>query len=169
VGAKPLTGAVRSAYAETALRYAPVPSRAEYETRLSSKEKQVAGHARRMLDRWDKDGGLPATYAYPVQVVQLGRELTVVALGGEAMVDYSLRLKRELGGSGAVWVAAYSNDVLGYIPTERVLREGGYEGLSATRLGSLHPGPWARGLEDQIVGQVHELVRAVEAATLASP
>jgi hypothetical protein len=76
-----------------------------------------------MLDRWYKDGDLPATYAYPVQVVQLGCELTVVALGGEAVVDYSLRLKRELGGLGAVWVAAYSNDVPGYIPTERVLRE----------------------------------------------
>ena len=61
----------------------------------------------------------------------------------------------------AVWVAAYSNDVLGYIPTERVLREGGYEGLGATRLGSLHPGPWAPGLEGQIIAQVHELVQRI--------
>jgi neutral ceramidase len=68
-------------------------------------------------------------------------------------------LKRELSGSaGAVWVAAYSNDVLGYVPTERVLREGGYEGLSASRLGSLHPSPWAPGLEEQIVTEVHELI-----------
>jgi len=67
----------------------------------------------------------------------------------------------ELGGSGAVWVTAYSNDVLGYIPTERVLREGGYEGLSASRLGSLHPSPWAPGLEDQIVSKVRELVQNV--------
>ena len=159
--ARPLTGQVRSAYAETSLRYAPATSRAEYEARLSSKEKQLASHARRMLDRWDKEGSLPATYSYPVQVVRLGRELTLVALGGEAVVDYSRRLKRELGGPAAVWVAAYSNDVLGYIPTERVLREGGYEGLSATRLGSLHPGPWAPGLETQIIAQVHELVQAV--------
>jgi neutral ceramidase len=159
--AKPLTGDVRSAYAETSLRYAPATSRAEYEARLASKEKQLASHARRMLDRWDKEGSLPATYSYPVQVVRLGRELTLVALGGEAVVDYSIRLKRELGGPAAVWVAGYSNDVLGYIPTERVLREGGYEGLSATRLGSLHPGPWAPGLEAQIVAQVHELVQAV--------
>ena len=159
--AKALTGNVASAFAETTLRYSPAPSRAEYEGRLTSKDKQLAGHARRMLDRWDKDGSLPSTYSYPVQVVRLGHELTLIALGGEAVVDYSLRFKRELGGSSAVWVAAYSNDVLGYIPTERVLREGGYEGLSASRLGSLHPSPWAPGLEDQIVSKVRELVQDV--------
>jgi neutral ceramidase len=166
---RPLSGTISSAYAETALRYAPAPSRAEYEARLTSKEKQLAGHAQRMLDRWDKQGGLPTTYTYPVQVIQLGRELTMVALGGEVVVDYSLRLKRELGGSGAVWVAGYSNDVLGYIPTERVLREGGYEGLSASRLGSLHPSPWAPGLEAQIIGQVHELAQAVMTKPSVTP
>jgi hypothetical protein len=166
--ATPLTGTLSSAFAETALRYAPTPSRAEYESRLSSKEKQLAGHAKRMLDRWDKQGALPATYTYPVQVIQLGRELTMIALGGEVVVDYSLRLKRELGGSSSVWVAGYSNDVLGYIPTERVLREGGYEGLSASRLGSLHPSPWAPGLEGQIIAQVHELVQAVRTGAAAS-
>lgn len=162
---KPLTGELRSAYAETDLRYALAPSRTEYEARLASKDKLEAGHARRMLDRWDKEGSLPATYSYPLQVVRLGGELTLIALGGEVVVDYSLRLKRELGGPGAVWVAAYSNDVLGYIPTERVLSEGGYEGLSATRLGSLHPSPWAPGLEEQIIAKVHELQRAVSTET----
>ena len=88
----------------------------------------------------------------------------MIALGGEVVVDYSLRLKRELGGPGSVWVAGYSNDVLGYIPNERVLREGGYEGLQASRLGSLHPSPWAPGLEEQIVAKVHELHGAVERA-----
>jgi neutral ceramidase len=163
LGAKatPLTGRLASAYAETTLRYSPVPSRAEYESRLRSKDKQLAGHAQRMLERWNREGRLPETYTYPVQVVRLGQELTLVALGGEVVVDYSLRLKRELGGASAVWIAGYSNDVLGYIPTERVLREGGYEGLSASRLGSLHPSPWAPGLEEQIVAKVHELARAV--------
>lgn len=160
--AKPLNGALRSAYAEIELRYAPVPARAEYERRLAGKDKPESAHAKRMLDRWTKEGKLPATYSYPIQVVRLGDELSLIALGGEVVVDYSLRLKRELGGPGSVWVAGYSNDVLGYIPNERVLREGGYEGLQASRLGSLHPSPWAPGLEDQIVTKVHELLRTVE-------
>lgn len=155
----PLAGPLRSAYAEIDLRYAPAPSRSEFEKRLKSGQKYVADHAARMLRRMDRDGRLPETYPYPIQVVRFGNDFRLVALGGEAVVDYSLRLKREFGGPASVWVAAYSNDVLGYIPTERVLREGGYEGLHATRLGSLHPGPWAPGLEEQIIAKVHELDR----------
>jgi neutral ceramidase len=162
---RPLTGPLRAEYAETQLRYAGVPTRAEYQERLKAKDATVATHARRMLARWDKEGRLPETYPYPVQVVHFGPGLRLVALGGEAVVDYSLRLKRELAGTAAVWVSAYSNDVMGYIPTERVLREGGYEGLEASRIGSLHPSPWASGLEDQIVSRVHELDRALNAAT----
>ncbi|MEX2045454.1 MAG: hypothetical protein WD941_08890, partial [Opitutus sp.] len=159
---KPLAGPLRSAYAEIDLRYSPAPSRAEYEKRLESREKYLADHARRMLRRLDQEGRLPATYPYPLQVVRFGDDLRLVALGGEAVVDYSLRLKKEFGGPASVWVAAYSNDVPGYIPSERVLREGGYEGLHATRLGSLHPGPWAPGLEEQIIAKVHELDRATQ-------
>ena len=159
-GATPLTGALQSAYAEIDLRYGPPPARAEFEARLNSKDRVEAGHARRMLDHLAKDGVLPVSYPYPVQVVQLGRELKFVALGGEAVVDYSLRLKRQFGGPGAVWVAAYANDVMGYIPSERVLREGGYEGGEQMR-GTVHPGPWASGLEEQIVSKVTELAGVV--------
>ena len=60
----------------------------------------------------------------------------MVTIGGEMVVDYSLRLKRELGKGCAVWVVGYSNDVMGYIPSLRVLREGGYEG---GRRHALHP------------------------------
>lgn len=154
-----LTGRLRSAGATIELRFAPPPSRSEFETRLKSKDKQEAGHARRMLDELERTGRLPEHYPYPLQVVRLGDELTFVTLGGEVVVDYSLRLKAELGGPRALWVTAYSNDVMGYIPSERVLREGGYEGASAMRLG-IHPGPWASGLEEQIVGKVRELVAA---------
>ena len=43
------------------------------------------------------------------------------------MVDYALRLAREYP-ERRMWVAGYSNDVFGYVPSVRVLREGGYEG-----------------------------------------
>ena len=72
------------------------------------------------------------------------------------VVDYSLRLKRELAGP-AVWVAGYSNDVMAYIPSQRVLHEGGYEAGGAMRFSTTHPGPWADSTEDRIVKQVLEL------------
>lgn len=89
-------------------------------------------------------------YAYPVQVVRFGNELCIVALGNEVVIDYSLRLKRELAepGGPAIWVAGYSNVYSGYIPSRRVLLEGGYEAKSR---------PWKPTLEKLIVGKVHEL------------
>jgi hypothetical protein len=74
-----------------------------------------------------------------------------------------LRLKRELG-DGSVWVAGYSNDVMAYIPSERVLREGGYEGGGAMRYSNL-PSAWQPGIEDRIVTAVREptnRLRAIE-------
>jgi len=86
-------------------------------------------------------------HQYPVQVIKLGNTLTLVTLGSEVVVDYSLRLKKELAGPAGVWVAGYSNDYSGYIPSTRIQEEGGYEAATG----------WARGIEEIIVGKVHEL------------
>lgn len=48
----------------------------------------------------------------------------------------------------AVWVAGYSNDYPGYVPSRRVLLEGGYETES---------GSWDPGLEERIIAAVHRL------------
>jgi hypothetical protein len=74
-----------------------------------------------------------------------------VALGNEVVVDYSLRLKEELfrPNGPSVWVAGYSNVYDGYIPSRRVLLEGGYEARSR---------PWKPELEERIIAKVHELV-----------
>jgi hypothetical protein len=91
-------------------------------------------------------------HSYPVQVIKFGSDLTLVALGSEVVVDYSLRLKKELAGEAAVWVAGYSNDYTGYIPSLRVLKEGGYEAQAG----------WAETVEERIVGKVHELHRRLK-------
>jgi hypothetical protein len=96
-----------------------------------------------------------------VQVVRFGDDLVLVALGDETCVDYSLRLKKELAGEAAVWVAGYSNDVMGYVPSRRVREEGGYEATEAMRYSRTHPAPWAPTLEEKIIGKVHELDRSL--------
>jgi hypothetical protein len=94
-------------------------------------------------------------------VWQLGPDLTFVALGGEVVVDYVLRLKKELG---RIWVAGYTNDVMAYIPSLRVLKEGGYEGGGAMVYYGL-PAAWGPRVEDLIVAAVHERVNQVRAAS----
>ena len=110
-----------------------------------------------MLDILERDGKLPDRYPYPVQVWQFGTGITWIILGGEVVVDYSLRFKKQYGWDN-VWVAGYSNDVFAYIPSVRILKEGGYEGASAM-LGYGQPGPFAEPIEEVIAGKVDELVR----------
>ncbi len=91
---------------------------------------------------------------FPVQIARFGNELCMIFLGYEVVVDYSLRLKSELAKADgpAIWIAGYSSAYSGYIPSKRVLLEGGYE---ASR-------PFEPTLEERIVGKVHELYDRLE-------
>jgi hypothetical protein len=89
---------------------------------------------------------------YPVQVIKIGKDLTFITLGSEVVVDYSLRFKREFAGEAGVWVAGYSNDYTGYMPSLRVLKEGGYEAAAG----------WSEDVEDRIANKVHELHKKLD-------
>ncbi|MEX2581366.1 MAG: neutral/alkaline non-lysosomal ceramidase N-terminal domain-containing protein [Verrucomicrobiales bacterium] len=163
--AEPVSGPIRSALEWPEIRYQEPPTREELEEKAESEDRFDARHARFLLDVLKETGGLPESYPVPVQVVRFGDSLTVAAIGGEVVVDYSLRLKRELGdltGGAPVWVAGYSNDVMTYIPSRRVLEEGGYEGGKAMRhvRSTVHPAPWEPAIEERLVGKIKELVEA---------
>jgi hypothetical protein len=152
----PLHGDFAAAYAEIPLAFADLPSREQLVKDTTARDKYVAERARLLLRRIEKEGSLSGTYPYPVQTWRLGDRLTWVALGGEVVVDYSLRLKRELG-RGTTWVAGYSNDVMAYIPSLRVLKEGGYEGGGAMVYYG-QPTVWGPRVEETIVAAVHDQV-----------
>lgn len=154
--ARPVTGPIHAALDTVMLDFAPPPSREQLEASAKSENKYVRRHAQVLLEELEKNGKIRTTYPYLVQVIRFGDEVTMVALAGEVVVDYSLRLKSELPGR-AVWVAAYSNDVFGYVPSLRVLKEGGYEAGDAMLYTDL-PGPFAPSVEERIVAKVHELV-----------
>ncbi len=157
-----IEGPLRTAYDTVDLSYAPPPTREELLERAKSKNKYDKSYAEALLAELDDKGKLRDSYPFPVQVVRFGDRLTLVALGGETVVDYSLRLKRELAGP-QVWVAGYSNDVMAYIPSKRVLLEGGYEAGGSMKYfrTTLHPGWWHESLEERIVAKVHELNRRI--------
>ncbi|MGN6134225.1 MAG: neutral/alkaline non-lysosomal ceramidase N-terminal domain-containing protein [Aureliella sp.] len=152
---KPVSGSLRFAYREVELPFAPL-TRDEILLRQQSTDAYERRRGEALLEEWDKHGRVRESYPYPIQVLQLGDGLTLVALGGEVVVDYALRLKRELSDT-SVWLAGYSNDVMAYIPSDRVLSEGGYEGGGAMRYSNL-PNPWRPGVEERIIAAVHEMV-----------
>jgi hypothetical protein len=104
----------------------------------------------------EKEGSIPATVPCPIQVVRFGEDLSIVAIAGEVVIDYALRLKEEFAGE-RLWVAGYSNSVPAYIPSERVLKEGGYEGGTAMVYFGIH-GPFRPGVENRVVGAVQRLM-----------
>ena len=115
-------------------------------------ERWVGG---RMLETLQEGNRLPTRYRVPVAVWQMGSELTLVGLPGETVVDYVALLEQALGPL-RLWIAGYCNDVFGYLPSARLLREGGYEtrGLIYGGLGFFAP-----EAQDLLVREVQRLAR----------
>jgi hypothetical protein len=155
----PVAGPIKAVLESVDLPLGKPPSRGEFEKRLHDRDVFVQRHARRQLQTLDEKGKLPASHPCPVQVWQFGKDLTLVAMGGEVVVDYDLRLKRELKG-GHLWVAGYANDVFAYIPSVRILLEGGYEADYNLIYYGL-PTRFSNQVENTLIGKVHELVRKV--------
>ncbi|MFM8471837.1 MAG: neutral/alkaline non-lysosomal ceramidase N-terminal domain-containing protein [Limisphaerales bacterium] len=121
----PLTGVTK----RIALPFDKLPTHAEWAA--AAKKPGAEGlRAQFALAELDKGKAIPAALPYLVQVWSFGRDLAMVFLPGEVVVDYGLRIKREFDGS-RVWVNSYANDVPCYIPSRRVWEEGGYEAAGA--------------------------------------
>ena len=158
-----VSGPLRCSMENIELRFAPPPTADEIAKRLKSSNRFERYHAEAMNEQLEQLGLIPVAYdTFPIQAIQLGKDFTLVAICGEVVVDYALRLKRELQTSpeSTIWVAGYSNYVFGYLPSRRVLKEGGYEGGGAM-LYTTFPGPFDESVEERVVGKVHELVHGI--------
>ena len=153
---RPLPGKLASAYAEAQL---PFEKHAEayYRQRLKNSNPVVKQHAANMLQLLAQ-GRLPESYPCPVHVWRAG-PLTMVFLGGEVVVDYARRLKKEL--PGTVWVSAYCDDVFAYVASRRVIGEGGYE-VDFSMVYYNQPGRWRKDVEEVLIGTVHRLAKQLK-------
>ncbi|MBI3462128.1 MAG: neutral/alkaline non-lysosomal ceramidase N-terminal domain-containing protein, partial [Planctomycetes bacterium] len=151
----PLGGEPRTLLTHVDLPLAPPPARAEWE-KLAQRTDPVGYNARVQLGRLDRGEPLRTSIRLPVQTWAFGDRMAMVFIGGEVVQDYSLRLKRELDGL-RLWTNGYSNDVPCYIPSERVLKLGAYEGRGAMVYYDV-PGPFAAGLEQKIVDAVGQQI-----------
>ena len=113
-------------------------------------------YARNSLSTLAEGGSISNTMTYPIQVWSFGNQLAMVFLGGEVVVDYSLRIKREFI-KEKIWVNAYSNDVSTYIASKRLFTEGGYE-VDGSMPYYNHPSRLTEDTEEKIMSTIHELV-----------
>ena len=153
----PIRGKISTAFQTVDLTFAEIPSKEYWERQRKSGTRYQKARARLLLKEIAANGSLKKTYPYPVQVWNLGGKIRWIALGGEIVIDYSLRFKKQFGRE-TTWVTGYANDVMAYIPSERILKEGGYEGGSSMLYYQL-PTNWKPGLEDRIVSTVKTLAR----------
>ena len=154
---EPLKGPIKVAYEQTRLAFA-IHTRETFEKELASKNPSQVRRAQAMLKRYDEGDPVRET-PYPVQAISFGKTLTILALGGEVVVDYDLRAKKEYSGRALI-VAGYSNDVMCYIPSLRVLKEGGYE-ASDSMIYYGQPGPFAEDVEDRVFDAIHRVMNRV--------
>lgn len=142
------------------LEFRKPKAREEWEKLLEDENPFKIRHARYMLRMLDERGSIKTSYDYPVQTWRLGNDLILIGLAGEVVIDYSIRLRRELAGMN-VWVAGYSNDVFAYVPSVRILREGGYE-AEESMIYYGQPGPFEESVEEKIITTVHRMLRETE-------
>ncbi|WP_375583399.1 neutral/alkaline non-lysosomal ceramidase N-terminal domain-containing protein [Cyclobacterium xiamenense] len=154
---------LRHAYQEIDLPLNDPMSRERLEKMVHTETGYMKQWAERMLVEQDQGIIPPSTYPYPIQIWALGGQL-LFSMGGEATIGYTNRLKARFGVDA--FVLSYSNDVMAYIPTETVLREGGYEGYSSQMVYGL-PNTWKAGLEEQILASFDRLAQKIDLA--ASP
>lgn len=153
---QPLPPAIDSAFTEVELEFEPLPPRAALEADAESKNVYRQRKARYLLGKLDRKEPIALTYPCPIQAIRFGETLVMVAIGGEVVVDYSRLVKSTFRSVPFVWVAGYSNDVFGYLPSARVLAEGGYEAGGAMLYGPL-PGPFTDSVQDGVMAGVRRV------------
>src|SRR5262249_51358064 len=118
---EPISGKFTAHFEKVTLKFDTLPTRAQLTADTLSKNFTQQRRAQRLLKQLDDTGKLDESYPhYPVQVWGFGDQITWVALGGEVVIDYQIRLKKELPANRTLWVTGYANDVMAYIPSERV-------------------------------------------------
>ncbi|MGL6227418.1 MAG: neutral/alkaline non-lysosomal ceramidase N-terminal domain-containing protein [Thermoguttaceae bacterium] len=143
------------AYTEVELPYGWQPEKKEMEAiaRFAPNE-YLQGYARHLVKMFNEKGELDKTYPqYPIQIWKIGNQPFVI-FGGETLVQYAVHAKKLFGDQ--TFVMGYANDVMGYIPSAKAIREGGYE-VVESQIGYARPGRWAPEIEKIIVDATAQL------------
>ena len=144
-----------TAYREVEISMTPTPGKEEFGRMANEFNGWQKRWAERMHKSVEQCKTLPKSYPFPLQVWRLGQQ-KIFALGGELVVGYAVGLKRIFGQDSFVF--GYSNDVMAYIPTTTILREGGYEGHTSQMVYGL-PTTWSADIESIILYETVKLAR----------
>lgn len=146
---EPVRGPLKTLLVEQPIAFEDPPTRAELEAMAESDRRHLRVRAEALLAELDERGEIRTEHPYPIQGLGFGDDLTLLGLGGEVLVGYSLKLKERL--PGPVWVAGYANTEFTYVPTTQTIHEGGYEGGDVVRR-TAFSGPLRPDVEERVLG-----------------
>jgi hypothetical protein len=152
---RPVQGGLRMAYAEINLPL-NIPSRAQLEFDAKSEDFAARRRAEKYLGWLQQGQALPEFQKLPMAAIGMGRDLTFLAMGGEPVIDYAIKFKRVYGADNP-WLIGYAYNVPCYIPSSRILKEGGYEADYNLVLYGIY-GPFKPSVEDLITRQAETLM-----------
>jgi hypothetical protein len=152
-------GAFKLAYDEVELPFVDPPSRQRLEQDAQSKDPNVKMRADDYLKLLNEGKPLPTSVKLPMGVLRLGDDLTFVLVGGEMVVDYGRRIKRILADNHP-WTVGYAYEVPCYIPSARLLKEGGYEADSSLIYYGYY-GPFRGEIETKLLNKIQSLAATV--------
>lgn len=152
---RPLEPRLTTAYEEIDLALADGPTDEKLNEMTNSSVAYYQRWAKRMLAKKETGEAFAKSAPYPIQVWLLGDQ-PVVALGGELLIQYAIKIKQIYG--ERTFVFGYSNFVMGYIPSATVLREGGYEGATSQMVYG-QPAPWHSSIETTILSGVRDVAK----------
>jgi neutral ceramidase len=149
---KPVQGSLVAQFTRVALPLKPAPSHERLE-KLAKGPFWDSHNARRILDAQERGETIPTHYSAPLAIWRFGNDLTLVAISGEVVSDF-VPLVTETVATDCVWVAGYSNQVYGYLPSAKVANEGGYETLG---LVSAHIGWFSADAQDVLLAEIRRM------------
>jgi hypothetical protein len=156
---RPVSGALKLAYAEVDLPLEGPPGREKMEKDAKSDDVYLRNRANAYLKSLSEGKSVPDAVKLPLSAVRIGDDLTFVAMGGEVVVDYAMRFKR-LFAMDNPWLIGYAYEVPCYIPSVRILKEGGYEAESSLIYYGIY-GPFRANIEGILIRKMTELVGRV--------
>jgi neutral ceramidase len=144
---KLLSPVLSTAYNETELHFSEAPNKNDLRKAAATNTGYMKIWAEQMLKKVEAGTSFPKTYPYPVQAWKIGEQV-LLSFGGELTIEYSIKFKKIFGTD--TFIMGYSNDVMSYIPSLTILKEGGYEGNTSQMAFGLHT-TWQPSIESAII------------------
>jgi hypothetical protein len=158
----PVRGGFKFAYDEVELRFVDPPGREQLEQDAQSRDVHVRLRAEAYRRRLAAGQPLPQSISLPLSAVRIGDDLTFLLMAGEVVVDYARRLKRVLA-ADRPWPIGYAYETPCYIPSVRLIKEGGYETESSLIYYGFY-GPFRTEIEDRLVDRLSAIVAGLRSS-----